>query len=470
MKKQITTWKIILLCFSDFSKGIFTGMIANYLIYFFVPTQESGIKPMITQGYVLFGVLTLIGLIKAVGHVIDAVTDPLIAHWSDRFKSSKGRRIPFMRRAAVPYALSAFLIFTPPIDRVHPLNDIWTALFIWLYFIFYTLFMIPHGALIPELIKDHKKRVTTYSISAFFFVTGSALVYTAPLPAKAFKSLGFSAAAGYQITFAIFTVIGLIMLLITSFSIREKDYVESRIDSIKLLPALKSAFSNRHFTIITAGWLLEYTSMSFFQASIMYYVTILLGLPEENAPLILIVSIACSLLLYPVVVLFSKKAGKKIPLLTALITFIAAYMVIYFGADWPMPAMAKGLMLSVLVSYPFAALNIIPYAMISDVIHYDTITTGKNREGLFSAARSFATKIAQSLAIMIVPSVIAIGRTTESSVGRTGVRLTAIVAAVFCLLSIIVFWIYDDKLITRTIEASRLPEDESDHPDEIQIQ
>ncbi len=454
-KKEVSTNKIILLCLSDFSKGIFTGMIANYLIYFFLPTSESGIKPVISQGYVLFGMLTLIGLIKAVGHIIDAFTDPLIAHWSDRFRGKGGRRMPFMQWAAIPYGLCAFLIFCPPIDRVHPLNDIWTAVFIWLYFIFYTLYMIPHGALIPELIKDHKRRITTYSISAFFFVTGSALVYMAPLPVKFLKDAGFAAADGYRITFGVFTIIGTVLLLITAFCLKEKDYVDSKIDSIKLFPAVKAAFSNRHFSTITAAWLLEYTSMCFFQASILYYITILLKLPEEKAPIILGISILGSVILYPFVNFIAKKIGKKIPLISALCTFIVAYLIIFFGADWDLDPMLKGLMLALIVSYPFAALNIIPFAMISDVIHYDTIVSGKNREGIFSATRSFVTKIAQSIAIMIVPSVIAIGRTADSSVGVEGVKLTALIAACFCLMSIAIYLLYNDKEVTAVIEKSQ---------------
>lgn len=452
---------MVLLCLSDFAKGIFTGMIANYLIYFFLPTSESGLEIRISQGYVLFGFLTIIGLVKAIGHVIDAITDPLIAHWSDKSTHKKGRRIPFMRYAAIPYGLSAFLIFCPPMQGQHFINDIWTAVFIWLYFIFYTFYAIPYGALFPELITDHKERLTAYGISAFFFVAGSALVYTAPAFVKIFKNTGLSATLSYQITFGILSLLGIILLLISAFSINEKEYSESKIDSVKLFPAIKAAFKNKHFTIITVGWLLEYTSMAFFQAAIMYYVTILLGMPEEKAPIILVASIVCSIILYPVVVRISKRYGKKAPLLSALGVFIIAYFIIFFGADWPLPAMAKGLMLAILVSYPFAALNILPNAMLADVIHYDTILTQTNKEGIFSAARSFVTKLAQSIAIMIVPSVVAIGRNQDlnEAVGFTGVKLTAIIAAGFCALSIIAFYFYNDKMITEFIEEHNKKEE-----------
>ncbi|MBI9107611.1 MAG: MFS transporter [Spirochaetales bacterium] len=455
MKKQLSNTKIILLCLSDFAKGIFTGMIANYLIYFFLPTAESGITVVISQGYVALGVLTLIGVVKAIGHIIDAFTDPLIAHWSDRCTNRNGRRIPFMRWASIPYGLSALLIFCPPVDHIHWINNIWVSVFIWLYFIFYTAYMIPHGALFPELITNHKKRLWAYSISSLCFVSGSALVYMTPIPVNMFKESGMSALSAYQLTFGIMTVIGVILLLVSAFCINEKEYTESKIASIKLFPAVKAAFQNREFRMLTAGQLLEYTSMAFFQATIMYYITILLGLPEAQAPIILGLSIACSVLLYPLTIRISKRVGKKQALIFALFIFIISYLIIFFGADWPIPPLAKGLMLSVLVSFPFAALNILPHAMMADVIQYDTIVTGTNKEGIFSAAKSFITKLGQSIAIMIVPSIISIGSLEGSSVSRFGIKMTAVVSAVFCALSIIVFYYYDEKKIVNRIENEK---------------
>ena len=42
----------------------------------------------------------------------------------------------------------------------------------WGYYFFFTLYMIPHNALIPELNQDGPLRVNAYTISSFFFVTG----------------------------------------------------------------------------------------------------------------------------------------------------------------------------------------------------------------------------------------------------------------------------------------------------------
>ena len=78
--------------------SIMTNIIAVMLIYFYIPPNNSGMGLLVPQVTVL-GIFTLLSLIAASGRLLDAVTDPLIAFWSDRLHHPKGRRIPFMRAA-----------------------------------------------------------------------------------------------------------------------------------------------------------------------------------------------------------------------------------------------------------------------------------------------------------------------------------------------------------------------------------
>lgn len=77
-------------------------MLNNYLIYFYQTSKESGIPNLIPQGKIVLGILTIIWLIKAIGHIINAVTDPLIAACSDKSRHPDGRRIPLMKKALHP--------------------------------------------------------------------------------------------------------------------------------------------------------------------------------------------------------------------------------------------------------------------------------------------------------------------------------------------------------------------------------
>lgn len=426
-------------------------MLNNYLIYFYQPSKESGLPNLIPQGVIVLGILTVIGFIKAMGHIIDAVTDPLIAAKSDRSQNKNGRRIPMMKWAAIPFGLCALLIFCVPFSEPGIGNAVWIAVFMWGYYLFYTLYMIPHTALIPEMIQDQNMRVNTYTWSSFFFVTGSAVGYATPAIVSIWKASGMNAVNSWRSTFAIYTVIGIILLLIPAFTIREKDYVASVIPGISLKESLKHAFANKHFRIVTLGQLLENTGMAFFQACIMYYVTTLMGLPETASVLILAISIAGSLLMYPFVNKWAKRKGKRLPILCGCIVFSVAEIVICFSDFLPGNQMLMACVFALFVSFPFAVLNVLPASMMADIIQYDTITSGVNQEGIFGAARSFIVKMGNSFAIMIVPSLTVIGAAAGENVGKAGLKLTAVAGALFCIAAVIVFMKYKEKDVLECI-------------------
>lgn len=453
--KEVTKKTIICFCLPQFAVGLFTTMLNNYLIYFYQPTAASGLPTLITQGYVFAGILTVIGLIKALGHVLDAVSDPVVAGLSDKCKHKDGRRIPFMKWAAIPFALSALFIFWSP--STNPLfNNIWLAIFIWAYYIFYTLYMIPHHALLPEMVRNGDRLLDAYTWNSLFFVVGSMLGYATTAIVAVMKGFGFEPVMAWRMTFLSFTVIGVVLLLIPSFVIKEKDYVNSVRPTQPLMASLKHAFSNRHFRIVTLAQLFEGTGMSFFQACIMYYITELMGIPEEKSIIIMATSIVGSLVLYPAVNKWSKKKGKKVPMVVGCIVFAIAQITICIVDVFPKEyAMVTALAFALFVSLPFAVLNILPGSMMADVIRYDTAKTGINQEGTFAAAKSFITKMGTSLATMIIPSLLVVGAVTGESVGHKGLLLTALVGAGFTLVAIIIFSRYDEKEILEGVRKDK---------------
>ena len=429
-------------------------MLNNYLIYFYQPTEASGLPVLITQGYVFAGILTVIGLIKAVGHIIDAVSDPVVAGISDKSRNKNGRRIPFMKWFAVPFALSALLIFWSP--STNPVfNNIWLAVFIWAYYIFYTLYMIPHSALLPEMVRDEGKLVDTYTLNSLFFVVGSMLGYATTAIVAVMKKAGLEPVMAWRMTFLCFTIIGVILLLLPAFAIKEKEYVSSVRPTAPLMQSLKHVFSNKHFRIVTFGQLFEGTGMSFFQACIMYYITELMGIPEEKAIIIMATSIIGSLVMYPFINKWSKESGKRIPMIVGCIVFaIAEFVICLVDVFQKDNAMVTAIIFAQFVSLPFAVLNILPGSMMADVIRYDTVKTGINQEGTFAAAKSFVTKLGTSIATMIVPSLIVVGAATGESVTKKGLLLTAIVGGVFTLVGVVIYAVYNEKEVLQTIRSA----------------
>ena len=459
MAKTLPKGKMYRYCLADIAKGLFTGMISNYLLYFFQPTAKSGL-PLILPQNKLLGFITIMALITAIGKVIDAVTDPLVASLSDRCTHKAGRRIPFLRYAALPYALSVLLIFYAPFAEGSPLNAVWVGFFLITYYTAYTFFFIPRNALVPEIIPDAKVRVGYYGISTVFFMGSSSFMYAATLFVDLLKNAGLSSLWAWRTVFTVFAAIGIVCLLLSAFAFEEKDYVqENTKPKESVFKSFSLVFRNRNFVIFSLGDLFSGVSMAFFQTAMLYYITMLLNVPESQSFLVMLAAIVVAICLFPLIIKLSRKFNKKMPLIIASVVFTAVFGLIYFGdkiaALAPGNELFIGLGMGVIVAFPFAAINILPQSVVSDIIQCDCLVSGVNREGIFSAVKTFIEKIASAIAMMGVSSILAVGALSGESVGLQGVKLTGICAGVFSLLSLIVFFFYDDKKVTKTIEAYR---------------
>ena len=175
MEKKLATngilWKF---AFGQLGWAALAGVISNCLVYYYMPEQDllaQGHTLFITQSAVFLGFLTVIGGITALGRLFDAVTDPWIASLSDRCKHKLGRRIPFLRYAAIPFGIVTVLVFVSPVPEQSPINALFLGVMMLLFYLCMTCYCTPYNALIPELGRTQKLRinVSTY-ISATYFI------------------------------------------------------------------------------------------------------------------------------------------------------------------------------------------------------------------------------------------------------------------------------------------------------------
>ena len=448
--------KIYRYCLADIAKGLFNGMIGNYLLYFFQPTVKSGLPALLPQDKLL-GFITVMALVTGLGKIVDAVTDPLVANLSDKCTHKDGRRMPFLKYAAVPYALSVLLIFYAPFAQGSVANAIWVGVFLVLYYTAYTFYFIPRNALVPEIIPDAKERVGYYGISTAFFMGSSSFMYAATLFVNLLKNAGLSPLWAWRVVFAVFAAIGLACVMLSATAFKEKDYVaENTKPQENLIKSFGVVLRNKNFVMYGLGDLFSGVSMAFFQTAMLYYITMLLNVPESQSFLVMLSAIGVALCLFPFIVKFSRKYNKKVLIVAASIVFTVVFAFIYVGdkiaALAPGYELLVGLALGVVVAFPFAAINILPQAILSDIIQQDSLQSGVNREGFFSATKTFIEKIASALAMVVVSSVLAIGAQAGESVGMQGVKLTGVYAGVFSLLSLLFFCLYNDKKVTKYIE------------------
>ncbi len=449
--RSISTAKIFGLCMGDFSRGIINGIITTYLLTFFIPTKACSTLPQFFLNAAL-----VMAVIRGIGTVIDAVTDPWVDNLTDNCKSRLGRRIPFMRWSAVPYGACCLLIFFPPVAGTSYVNALWVGVLLALYYLFSTLYNIPYSALQAEIVAEPKKRVFLYTINSLLYVISNALVFCTSMVKGLLMDAGVQELWALRIPFILCCTLGVITALIPAFTIREQDYITPKTYSQPLMEALKAIFSYRNFTIITIGYLVMWVAFTFFNTAQVYYITNLLGLGDAWVTIVTVISIGVGVCTYPLVNLLARKAGKKPMLLGACITYVLLYAAIYSykAVVAAIGAEPFAILIGLVIAMPIAITNIIPSSMFADLAQYDAIKTGLNRAGMFLAARNFANKLCQSLVVIACALLLGKGADGTGAATSEGIQSTALVACLFVACALGIYFLYNDKEISETIRAA----------------
>ena len=446
--KQLTTGKIVGLCMGDFARGMINGIITTYLLTFFIPTNANTTLPQFFLNAAL-----VMAIIRGIGTIVDAITDPWVANLTDNCKHKLGRRIPFMRLSAIPYGLCCLLIFFPPVNGTSYVNALWVGVLLILYYLFSTLYNIPHSALQAEIVTDPKRRVFVYTINSLLYVISNALVFCTSMTKGMLMNAGVPEIWALRIPFIVCCIGGAAAAMTPALVIREQDYISPKPYSQPLGEALKAIFTYRNFTIITIGYLVMWVAFTFFNTAQVYYITNLLALPDMWVTIVTVISIGVGVCTYPLVNLLARKVGKKPMLLGACITYVLLYGAIYsyktvislIGG----PAFA--IVIGLVIAMPIAVTNIIPASMFADLAQYDTIKTGKNRAGMFLAARNFANKLCQSIVVIVCALLLGKGADGTGAATSEGIQSTALVACLFVACALCIYFFYNDKEITDAI-------------------
>ena len=459
--RRLTKKEMWIFAIGQLGWSILGGIINTWLVTFYLPTQssvEAGAKFYIPTGLVVFGVLTVLGLITFVCRIFDAVTDPWIASLSDRSRNPKGRRIPFMQKAAVPFAVITVLVFFAPVEAVSAVNIVWVLVFLILFYLFMTMYCTPYNALISEFGKTQEDRMfisTAISLTFFFGTLIAYLPFVLAGPLQA--SLGY--AWSYRVWFIVLSVFALICLLIPCFRLKEKDFVDAQPSESNAIKSLVNTFRNRNFRRFAASDIAYWIGLTLFQTGLPFFVKVSMQLDEFYTTVFLGGMTVLSACFYPFVSRMVQKHGKKKLVICGFLGLALAYVITaLIGVVPGFTGIVPGVLIVLISAFPMALLGIIPQAIVADVAEQDALLTGEKREGMFFAARTFAMKFGQSIAMLVFTSLAVLGTTqdltsNDLTASPVGLRIVAVVAVVFCVLGAVILAAYDEKSVMKTISS-----------------
>lgn len=460
--KRLTKKQMRIFAVGQLGWSTLSGIISAWFVTFYLPTQvdiQSGAIQYIVPGLVIGGFLTVLGLITALSRIFDAVTDPWIASLSDRSKNPRGRRIPFMQYAAIPLSAVTVLLFCAPVNEISSWNIVWISVFIVLFYLFMTMYCTPYNALISEFGKTQDDRMYISTAISLTFFAGTMLAYTPFVFAGMLRgSVGF--AWSYRICFIVLAIISCICMLIPTFCLKEKEFVDTKPSNVNMLKSLGATFKNKNFRTFVGSDIMYWVGLTLFQTGLPFFVKVSMKLDESFTMYFLGGMTVLSACFYPFVSKLVKKFGKKKLVITGFLGLAIAYVIaglIGIIGTTVIPGVVYGVLICLIAAFPMALLGIIPQSIVADVAEADGIETGENREGMFFAARTFAMKFGQSLAMLVFTSLAIIGTTQNASsnditASVTGMILVGFVAVAFCILGAVLLGFYNEKKIMATID------------------
>ena len=243
----------------------------------------------------------------------------------------------------------------------------------------------------------------------------------------------FGQAGSVRMAVAIMSAVACIAMLVPSLYIKEREYIDSKPSKTAAFSSLLKTFQNRQFRRFVYSDVIYFFALTLFQTGLAFYETKLMEIEDTWTFVLTATMTFISVCLYPVVNKLAPKLGKKKLIVTGFFAYALVFLITSLcgkGLHW-------GFIVAVCASVPMAILGILPQAC--------RLETGEDRSGMFFAARTFAFKMGQALAMVVFTSM-TVAATAASY------RATAVVATVTCLIGACLFLLYNEKMILSRIE------------------
>ncbi len=398
--------------------------------------------------------LGFLAMAIAIARSLDALSDPLMGWISDHTHTRLGRRRPYMLIGAPLCGIAFFCLLNPPALFTGGRAAIWFGVTFILYFIFHTIYVLPHYALGPELTQNYNDRSTLFAWRESFTILGT--IVAAGAPGVMMAALHLNQRQVYFRLGIFFGILVAVLYTLLVVTIKERPDFVAR-ESNPLVPGVRRALRNRPFAILLASYAvgsiagaIPATMMPFFNAYVINPPN-----PDVWLSKLLVGYFGFGFLSMPMWVWIARRIGKLNAWLASFFLGISGGLAMFLLR----PGDIRWLMVVICwAGIGFGAGLFLTPSMQADVIDYDELYTGKRREAQYTAFWSMLPKfIAIPSAAVPIAILASLGyRANHVQAPQVVFAIRAIFAlapAICSALSFLIAWRFP---ITQTIHNSIL--------------
>lgn len=375
--------------------GYASGALADNLI---MNGFSALVLPVYNIG--LFVNPVLLGWAMAIPRFFDAITDPIMGNLSDNTRTRWGRRRPYIVGGIIATVLILPLLWLSPSTSDWPVFW-WLTAFGILYFLAYTIFIIPYQALGFEMTTDYDERTRLLAWPNYVGLTAS---FFMPWLPRMVEYNGF----GNVVNGAIWVSLGMGVIILVAGLLpaivgREIARGEEQ-QKIQLLDAIRLTLRNRAFLIVVLANVVMLTGLATF-VNLSLYVNIFYIYGGNRDAGTALAGMAGSIYAgasYLSVILatgIATRLGKKTACVFLLLLTLAGVSSLWWTLTPQMPYLQ--LLSTVLIGFGLQGSWMMFFIMIGDVCEEDERENGLRREGIFSAVGGFSRKMSVAVASLL---------------------------------------------------------------------
>ena len=384
-----------------------------------------------------------IGIAATIYAIWNALNDPIFGYITDGTRSKHGRRIPYMRYTAPFLALTFILVWFAPPQAGQQALFWWMLVTMLLYDTCYTIIGLVYSALLPEVVETDQHRNQLQISSSLFAMLGTLLGFVIPDMVR--PKTGDASLVPLYVAVIVAGIFGMLLIMVTTFKIKEKPEY-TRVDKpIPLLDAVKYTFTSKSFLTLVSANFMSILMSSLIIGSLYYLADYVLQWPTIQLLAFLFVPLIIGI---PLTSIFRKWFGivgaQQFLLVVAGIGLIA----IAFVPDALIPACV------VLAGLGLAGPQTLTNVLFAQVADEDELRSGVRREGAFFGVNALITKPAQSIALWVTPFILELTHfvTRASNEGEIflnqpaeaimGIKIfTGVIPGIACLIgAVILIW------------------------------
>jgi glycoside/pentoside/hexuronide:cation symporter, GPH family len=331
--------------------------------------------------------LAALGLAMVIARLSDVITDPLVGMASDRWRTRWGRRRIWLPPGIAMLMGGVWLLFNPPEGAGLVHFVIWVSI----VYLGFTFTQLPYNAWGGELSGDYHERTRIVSVRQAFGLTG--LIAATLLPAIVLGREGATAGdvlGALAIAMAILLpLFGLVVMLLVP---EPPPPPSARQAELPLLDGFRIALGNGSFRIIVAALFLGYVAETFRITITLFFARDAIGVP--NIGIIYVWYFLTGLAAVPFWAWLAKKIGKHKALALAFCLVLATNVAVFF-LEYGQVVLFTAIFL--VKGFCFGSLELLPAALVADVVDVETARSRARRQGLFFAFFTMTNKIGQAI-------------------------------------------------------------------------